>query len=154
MASRVDRGIALPFLDRGIRRGWVVSSTPQPHFTPGKDAVPIVQEAGWAPGPVWTAENLAPPGFDPRTIQPVVSRCTDWATWLTNLPIYFVKNMSLSVMRWLVLPEIKMKATNSSEILTNCFFLKDVARYSEKKNYSAKIVLSNNTITHQYCQYL
>jgi len=26
---------------------------------PGKDPVPIVQEAGWAPGPVWTgAENL------------------------------------------------------------------------------------------------
>jgi hypothetical protein len=28
---------------------------------PGKDPVPIVQEAGWAPGPVWTGvENLAP----------------------------------------------------------------------------------------------
>ena len=27
----------------------------------GKDPVPITQEAGWAPGPVWTsAENLAP----------------------------------------------------------------------------------------------
>jgi len=26
---------------------------PRPHFTPGKDPVPIVQEAGWAPGPVW-----------------------------------------------------------------------------------------------------
>jgi len=32
----------------------VVSSTPQPHFTPAKDPVPIVQEAGWAPGSVWT----------------------------------------------------------------------------------------------------
>ena len=31
----------------------MVSSTPQPHFTPGKDPVPIVQEAGWAPGPAW-----------------------------------------------------------------------------------------------------
>ena len=31
---------------------------------PGKDSVPIVQEAGWAPGPVWTgAENLAPTGI-------------------------------------------------------------------------------------------
>ena len=48
---------------------------------PGKDPVPIVQEAGWAPGPVWTdAENLAPtPVFDPRTVQPVASRYTDWA---------------------------------------------------------------------------
>jgi len=37
----------------------------QPHAPtasiPGKDPVSIVQEAGWAPGPVWTgAENLAP----------------------------------------------------------------------------------------------
>jgi len=32
----------------------VVSVTPRPHFTPGKNPVPIVQEAGWAPGPVWT----------------------------------------------------------------------------------------------------
>jgi len=32
-------------------------------FTPGKDPVPIVQEAGWAPGLVWTgAENLSPTG--------------------------------------------------------------------------------------------
>jgi hypothetical protein len=33
-------------------------------FIPGKDPVPIVQEAGWAPGPVWTcAKNLAPTGI-------------------------------------------------------------------------------------------
>ena len=31
---------------------------------PGKDPVPIVQEAGWAPGPVLTgAENLVPTGI-------------------------------------------------------------------------------------------
>jgi len=29
-------------------------STPRPHFTSGEDPVPIVQEAGWAPGTVWT----------------------------------------------------------------------------------------------------
>ena len=59
--------------------GWVVNVTPRPHFTPGKDPVPIVQEAGWAPGPVWKgAENLVPPpGFDTRAVQPVASRYTD-----------------------------------------------------------------------------
>jgi len=47
----------------------------QAAFNPGKDAVPIVQEAGLAPGPVWTvSENLAPTGFDPQTVQPVASR--------------------------------------------------------------------------------
>jgi len=62
-ADRGSRVIALLFLDHGIRRGWGVSVTPRPLFTPGEDPVPIVQEAGWAPGPVWTgAENLTPTG--------------------------------------------------------------------------------------------
>jgi hypothetical protein len=61
---RGSRGIALLFHDRGTRRGWVVSRTPRPHFTPGKNPVPILQEAGWAPGPVWTgAENLVTTGI-------------------------------------------------------------------------------------------
>jgi len=38
----------------------VISVTPRPLFTPGKDAIPIVQEVGWALRPVLTgAENLA-----------------------------------------------------------------------------------------------
>jgi len=38
----------------------VVSSTSQPHFTPGKDQVPIVQETEWAPGPVWMGGKSRP----------------------------------------------------------------------------------------------
>ena len=60
MAQRVGRGITLLFHDRGIRMGWAVSSTPRPHFTTGKDPVPIVQEVGWAPGPVWTGGKSRP----------------------------------------------------------------------------------------------
>ena len=60
VAQRVGRGIALLFHDRGTRRGWVVSSTPRLHFTPGKDPVPILQEAGWASGPVWTGGKSRP----------------------------------------------------------------------------------------------
>jgi len=49
-------------------------------FNPGKDPLPILQEAGWAPGPVRISEeNLAPPGFDHRTFQPVACRYTSWA---------------------------------------------------------------------------
>jgi len=81
-AYRASRGIALLFRDHGTRRGWGVSVTPRSLFTPGKDPIPIVQEAGWSPGPVWTgAEILAPPpGFDPQSAQPVASRYTDYAT--------------------------------------------------------------------------
>jgi len=60
VAQRVGRGIALLFHDRGTRRGWVVSSKPRPHFTPGKNPLPILQEAGWAPGPVWTGGKSRP----------------------------------------------------------------------------------------------
>jgi len=63
-------------MTNSTRKGRGVSVTPRSLFTPGKDQVSIVQEAGWAPGPVWTvAENLGPPpGFDPRTVHPVASR--------------------------------------------------------------------------------
>jgi hypothetical protein len=41
--------------------GWVVNTTPQLLYPRERDPVPIVREAGWVPGPVWTgAENLAP----------------------------------------------------------------------------------------------
>jgi len=79
VAQRVDRGIALLFHDRGTRRGWVVSSTPQPHFTPGKDPVPILQEAGWTPGPVWTGRK-SHPHWQSWTVRSIVSCYTDWAT--------------------------------------------------------------------------
>jgi hypothetical protein len=57
--TEAGRSIALLFLDLGARREWVVSTTPRSLY-PGKDSVPIVQEAGWAPGPVWTC---APTGI-------------------------------------------------------------------------------------------
>ena len=60
VAQSVGTGIVLLFHASGTRRGWVVSSTPRPHFTPGKDTVPILQEAGWATGPVWTGGKSRP----------------------------------------------------------------------------------------------
>ena len=40
------------------------ASRPGRYLPPGKDPIPTVQEAGWAPGPVWTgAENIAPTGI-------------------------------------------------------------------------------------------
>jgi len=47
---------------------------------PGKEPVPIVQETGWAPGPVWTGAKIPPtPGFYPQTVQPVAMRYSDYA---------------------------------------------------------------------------
>jgi len=42
--------------------GGGVVITPQLLYPQGREPVPIVQKAGWAPGLVWMgAENLAPP---------------------------------------------------------------------------------------------
>jgi len=41
-------------------------------FTPRKDPVPIVHDAGWDSGPVWMGVKILPPlGFDPQTVQPI-----------------------------------------------------------------------------------
>ena len=36
------------------------AARPRPHLTPGKDPVPILQEAGWAPEPVRTGAKSRP----------------------------------------------------------------------------------------------
>ena len=77
MAQRVCRGIALLFHDRGTRRGVSGQQHAPAALYPGKDKVPILQEAGWAQGRSGPAENLVPTGIRSRTIQPVVSRYTD-----------------------------------------------------------------------------
>ena len=39
---------------------WVVNATPRSLYPQERDPAPVVQETGWAPGPVWTGlENLA-----------------------------------------------------------------------------------------------
>jgi len=111
MAHRGSRGIALLFHDHSTRKEWGVSVTPRPLFTPGKGPVPIVQEAGWAPGPVWTgAENLAPTGIRPQTVQPVASRYTDWATRPTVEGMPVTKDMQV------FLPHLKNGPRTASDL--------------------------------------
>jgi len=94
VAQRVGRGIALLFHDCGTRRGWAVSSTPRPHFTSGKDPVPILQEAGWASEPVWTG-GKSRPHWDSIPDHPAVVSCyTDWATRPTVVTVLAVKLLS------------------------------------------------------------
>ena len=79
MAQRVGRSIALLFHDRGTRRERVVSSTPRPHFTPGKDPLPILPGAGWAPGPVLTGGKSRPH----RNSIPDRPACSQSLYWLS-----------------------------------------------------------------------
>jgi hypothetical protein len=44
--------------------GWMGNATPWKLYPQEREQVPIVQEAGWAPGPIWTVvENLAHTGI-------------------------------------------------------------------------------------------
>jgi hypothetical protein len=111
-AHRGSRNIAVLFHDPNTKRGWVVSFTPRPLFTSGKEPVPIVQEAGRAPGPVWkVTENLAPTGIRSWTVQPVASCYTDYANRPTFGREYHVK-ISVS---W---AEFKTVATQSAQLKT------------------------------------
>jgi len=60
VAQRVGRGIALIFHDRATRRGWVFSSTPQPHFTHGKTRYPFYRRLGGPQGRYGRAEKSRP----------------------------------------------------------------------------------------------
>ena len=57
--------------------GWL---TPYPgHFTPGKETrYPLYRRLGGPHGRSGRVGKISPPpGFDPRTVHPVGSRCTD-----------------------------------------------------------------------------
>jgi hypothetical protein len=80
-AHRGSRRVALLFHDHGTRRCEGSASRPGRSLPPGKTRYPLCRRLGGSQsrsGPVWKISP--PPGFDPRTVQPVASRYTDYAT--------------------------------------------------------------------------
>jgi hypothetical protein len=47
------------FLNLGARCGWVVNATTRPLYLRGGNPAPNVQEAWWAPRPVWTGAQTS-----------------------------------------------------------------------------------------------
>jgi len=62
VAQRVGRGIALlfPSMTAALERGEWSAARPGRTLPPGKTRHPILQESGWAPGPVWTGGKSRP----------------------------------------------------------------------------------------------
>jgi hypothetical protein len=93
MARRGSRGIALFFLDHSTRRGQCHAPAalypgerPSTHCT-----------GGWVcprPSLDRCGKSCTPPGFDPRTIQPITSRYTNYTTQPT-LKGYFNLNVDI-----------------------------------------------------------
>jgi len=80
------------FFILGVR--WGGLSTPRSdRFTPGKTRYPLYRRLGGHQGRSGRLRKISPPtGFDPRTVQPVASRYTDWA-----IPVRKVTNTSKNV---------------------------------------------------------
>jgi hypothetical protein len=70
---------------------WGARSTPCPgRFTPGNDTrYPLYGRRSGPQGRSRWVQKISPtPGFDPRTVQPVVSSYTNWATPPRETPWY------------------------------------------------------------------
>ena len=82
-AHRGNRDIAILSLDHGTRRGEGSASRPGRSLPPGKTRYLLYRRLGGPQGQSGHVRKISPPpGFDPRTIQPVASRYTDYATRL------------------------------------------------------------------------
>ena len=80
-AHRGSRGIALLFLDHGTRRDEGSASRPGLSLPSGMIRYPLYRRLVKPQGRSGQVRKISPPpGFDPRTVQPVTSRYTDYAT--------------------------------------------------------------------------
>ena len=82
VAHRVSRGVPLLFYDCATRKGVSGQQhAPATLYLPERPGT--LCTGGWVgskAGLDRCGKSRHPPGFDPRTVQPVASRYTDWAT--------------------------------------------------------------------------
>jgi hypothetical protein len=76
-AHRLFRRITQPLHDHCTRSWRGFSFIPRPLFTPGKTRYPFYRRLGGSQDRC--GKSRPPPGFDPRTVQPVASCYTDYA---------------------------------------------------------------------------
>jgi len=87
-AHRGSRGKALPFHDRGTRRDKGSESLPARSLPPGKTRYPLYRRLGGPQGRSGQVRKISlPPGFDPRTVQPVASHYTYYAAWSIHFSV-------------------------------------------------------------------
>jgi len=78
--------------------GWVVNATPRPLYPWERACTHCI--GGWMgprAGLDRCGKSRPPAGFDPRTVQPVASRYTDWAVPAHSTKDMGLKNVSFSL---------------------------------------------------------
>ena len=72
-------------MTEALEGGEWSAACPRRTLPPGKTRYPLYRRLGGPQSRSGRAENLVPTGIQSRTVQPVVSRYTDWATGPTSL---------------------------------------------------------------------
>jgi len=75
-------------MNAALEGGEWSAARPGRILPPGKTQYPFYKGMGGPQGRSGRAENLLPTEIRSRTVQPVVSRYTDWATGPTSSAIY------------------------------------------------------------------
>jgi len=92
---------------------------------PGKTHYPFYWRLGGPKGRSGRAENLVFTGIRSRTVQPVVSRCTDWSTRLTLHTVKLLNSKTLNLLssEWMwhiskhdISPSISFKVFSAGNI--------------------------------------
>ena len=93
-AHRGSRGIALFFFTTALEGGEGSASRPGRSLLPGKTRYTLYRRLGGPQGRSGHVRKISPqPGFDPRTVQPVASRYTDYVTRPTPCTVHAAINL-------------------------------------------------------------
>jgi len=81
-----------------LEEGEGSASRPGRSLPPGKARYPLYRRLGGIQGRSGQVRKISPqPGFDPRTVQPVAIRCSNWATRPAILDIMGMKTIGAVV---------------------------------------------------------
>jgi hypothetical protein len=90
---------------------------------PGKDPVPIVQKAGWVPGPVWTgAENLASTGIRSPD-RPARSQSLYRLSYPAPINSPLIEILSFQYCIWVCLPNTATAVYDVDSVWSSFFYL-------------------------------
>ena len=108
--------------------GWVVKATPRPLYPPGKTQHTLYRRLGEPHSRSGRVRKISPPpGFHPRTAQPVASRYTDWAIpalcqkWVTfDKHIWHKYTVRSDCVNWIIWHNTRKQTDHASTRFSNC----------------------------------
>jgi len=118
----VSKGIAVLFLGPRHQMGWGSAPSPGRLYAREKTGTPCT--GGWVgprAGLDRRGKSRPPPGFDPRTVQPVASRYTVYATRPLSFSCNYAKNAKQNTFPAYRLPRLLLVMKSNNKI---CFYLR------------------------------